>query len=694
MKLALALLAVLAFPALARAGDVTMVAREVALGPRALQTAPAPQRFNMVGVHWQGSGSVSYGAHLVAGGWGPWTDADADAGPDARSGEAARTRGWHDGGLTWTGAADRIAFRTRGRVKRLRAYYVWSPAGAAPGRTLATASQPELVSRFGWQANERIVRAKPSYAPSLRLAIVHHTVNANGYSRAQAAAIVRGIETYHVKGNGWNDIGYNFLIDRFGTVYEGRGGGVDRNVIGAHSLGFNTGSVGVALIGTYSRAAPTAAQKAALVKLLAWRLDVAHVDPLSFVSVRSAGNARFRAGAPVRLRAISGHRDTYFTDCPGNALYSQLPAIARAVAQTGLPKIYAPAAQLVEPGIVRFTARLSAAAPWTVTVRNRAGAVVGTGTGTGSKVDWTWDGSTLPKGAYGWTISAPGARPATGSIGGALPQQPLLSAVAAAPTVVAPAADGSGSSAHVTFTLGQAATVTVRLLDGSGLELVTLLQERREAGEQSFDWAAGGFADGRYRLAIRAEADGGKAASANLDLVVDRTLTGFAAASPALSPNGDGVLDTATFSFALAAQVPVRVEVRRDGAVVATLVSGTLGPGPQTVDWDGRDPTGATVPDGSYAVVATVTDGLGDVATALPLQVDTVAPVLTLVDPARLRFTLSEPATLTLLVNGATVAKIEPAGAFNVPPPKPGVQTVSAQARDAAGNLSATVSSP
>ena len=117
---------------------------------------------------------------------------------------------------------------------------------------------------------------------------------------------MRGIEVYHVKGNGWNDIGYNFLIDRFGTVYEGRAGGIDRNVIGAHSLGFNTGTVGVALIGNYSAVSPTSAEQDALVRLLAWRLDVAHVDPLSRVVDTSGGNAKFKAGKVVTLRGDLG----------------------------------------------------------------------------------------------------------------------------------------------------------------------------------------------------------------------------------------------------------------------------------------------------------------------------------------------------------------------------------------------------
>ena len=136
---------------------------------------------------------------------------------------------------------------------------------------------------------------------------------------------MRGIEVYHVQGNGWNDIGYNFLVDRFGTVYEGRGGGVERNVIGAHAEGFNTGTTGIALLGNYTSAARPHAQQNALVRLLAWRLDVAHVDPRSTVVYTSGGNAKFRAGKVVTLRAISGHRDTGPSECPGAGAYALLP---------------------------------------------------------------------------------------------------------------------------------------------------------------------------------------------------------------------------------------------------------------------------------------------------------------------------------------------------------------------------------
>ena len=138
----------------------------------------------------------------------------------------------------------------------LRAAFVRSPEVRIPLRAIASAGAPAIVPRSVWGADESIRRNAPQYGSPVRLAIVHHTAGPNDYSPSQAAAIMRGIQLYHVKSNGWNDIGYNFLVDRFGTVYEGRYGGIDRDVVGAHARGFNTGSVGVAVIGTFETAKP------------------------------------------------------------------------------------------------------------------------------------------------------------------------------------------------------------------------------------------------------------------------------------------------------------------------------------------------------------------------------------------------------------------------------------------------------
>ena len=107
-------------------------------------------------------------------------------------------------------------------------------------------------------------RAAPRYADAVRMVFVHHTDTPNGYAPGDVPAIIRSIYTYHVRSNGWNDIGYNFLVDAYGRVFEGRAGGIDRPVIGAHTEGFNTGSVGIAVIGNGSLAPLTAAARDAL----------------------------------------------------------------------------------------------------------------------------------------------------------------------------------------------------------------------------------------------------------------------------------------------------------------------------------------------------------------------------------------------------------------------------------------------
>ena len=218
----------------------------------------------------------------TSGAWGPWLDAAAEEEdqPDAGSREAAATRGWRVGNPTWVGPSNadpvpdhRAGCGSPGVVRP-------EPGAEDPAarRRLRRRAADRARAARGARTS-RSARATPSYAPAIRFASVHHTAGPNNYSPAQAAAIMRGIEVYHVKSNGWNDIGYNFLVDRYGTVYEGRFGGIDRNVIGAYARGFNTGSIGVAVIGTFSTSAIPAAAETSLEKLLAWRLDLAHVDP-------------------------------------------------------------------------------------------------------------------------------------------------------------------------------------------------------------------------------------------------------------------------------------------------------------------------------------------------------------------------------------------------------------------------------
>lgn len=589
-----AVLAALAAPGVARAGLVSM--HVVDVGGRALADAQ-PANFNMLAAKWTGSGTVLFRIRRH-GGWSSWQPAPSDD-------------------PAWTGAADRVQFRMDGRVSHLRAYELWSRVTKTATRSLSEASSPPIVMRSQWEADEKIVRAKPLIAKTLKLAIVHHTVSTNTYTPAQSAAIVRGIELYHVQGNGWNDIGYNFLIDRYGTIYEGRAGGITQNVIGAHSEGFNTATVGISLIGNFQTATPTPAMQAALVKLLAWRLDVAHVDPLSTVAYTSGGNSKFKAGKVVTLRAISGHRDTYLTECPGNAAYALLPAIARRVAATGLPKIYGPTVAGVLGGPIRFQARLSAASAWTVTVANVKGTTVAEGSGKGTLVDWTWS-APATKASYTWSISAPNARSATGTIGKATPPPPppaafTLTSVSISPSVSTPAADGTFTPASVAFTISGTAHVTAQVLDGNRSVIATPFDQNLPAGPASFALDPTALPDGRYTLALTATPPKGAPASATLPLVVDRTLTGVAVAAGA-----DG---TTELSFTLSQAVAVHVEVQQSGTVVAPLFDGPLGTGSHTLAWDGTDGAGNPLPPGAYTLVLVVTDALGKVEVALPVQV-------------------------------------------------------------------------
>src|SRR3954470_10025348 len=584
LVLSLAAIAVLAIPAFARAGTVALHVQEIPLGGgRSLAAAAPTLHFNMLALHWKGSGTVDYRVHRLHGRWSTWIVADADTAPDGGTGR------WRDGDLDWTGAADRAQFRRHGAVTRLRAYELWSRVTAAPVRHASGTGTPAIVPRSGWHANEEIVRARPLYAPAVRLMVVHHTAGATSYSRAQSAAIVRGIEVYHVQGNGWNDIGYNFLVDRFGTVYEGRGGGVERNVIGAHAEGFNTGTTGIALLGNYTSAVPPPAQQNALANLVAWRLDVAHVDPSSTVVYTSGGNAKFRSRKVVTLRAISGHRDTGPSECPGGRAYALLPGLAKRVALIGLPKLYSPTVIGRVGGAIRVQAPLSSSLAWTVAVVDRLGKPVAAGTGRGTRVDWTWP-SGGAKGGYTWTISAPGIRVATGTFGVVPPPPPpaalSLTNLLASPSVITPNADGSADTMTVSFTLGAAAQMYAQVIDAGGAPLLTLLNETRPAGANTFSWGARALPDGRYRLVVTARA-GGKTATKALDVIVDRTLAGLQESLPAISPTGDGINDRVTFSFALAQNVPVRLEIVKDGFAVATPLQGQLAVGPHVIDWDG-----------------------------------------------------------------------------------------------------------
>jgi hypothetical protein len=555
-------------------------------------------------------------------------------------------------------------------------------------RAFASAARPPVVLRAQWQADESLRREDPVTAPALRFAVVHHTAGPNTYSREQAPAVVRAIMAYHVRSNGWNDIGYNALVDRFGTVYEGRYGGLDRNIVGAHAKGFNTGSFGIAVLGELSSAEPAAATTAALARMLAWRLDLAHVDPLASVQAVSAGNERFPPGIPVLLRAISGHRDTGLTECPGSRLYAQLPGLARQVSAIGLPKIYDPLVTGAWGGSITLTARLSGPAPWTVTLTGPDGAVAATASGTGTTVTASWETAGLAPGAYAWAVEAPGATAATGTLDASAPTAALAFAgVKADPAVISPDGDGTLDTTAVTYRLSVAANVAATVVDALGAEVAVLEPPRwRRAGEHvlSFDGLA--LPDGAYGIRLDARASGGQVASATVAVAVSRTLGRPSLVSPAFTPNGDGRGDRLGIRFRLAGPAGVRVRILRQGAWVATPFTGSLEPGDQLLEWDGGR-VGGPIREGDYTAELEVTDAVATTSVSLPFVADWTPPRVRVVSVAPPRIRIAEPARLLVVVNGLwRRLDVQAAGVVRLPWVAR-IRTLRIVARDRAGNV-------
>ena len=362
-------------PALAHAWmpEPVQFTRAVSLGPAATAEIRTARRFDMAGLEWRGASGV-HAELRVRDGHGGWTRwAHSDAGHDGPDGARERRRGRTVGNPVWTGGRERIQIRLSRPVRGLRVRFVNTTGSAtsharertrarvarkgtfgAAGLPATNVGTPRIVRRSSWGASRCRPRTTPAYG-EVKAAYVHHTVSLNGYSASRSASMVLGICLFHRNGNGWNDIGYGFLVDRFGRVFEGRGGGVTAPVVGAHAGGFNGESTGIAVLGNYTSAAPPRAAMSSLARLLAWKLSLHGVPALGRVSVTSVGGpaARWRAGTRVKVNRISGHRDVDFTSCPGAALYRRLPALRRRVArlQGGISRlVQAPAAGEVPYG--------------------------------------------------------------------------------------------------------------------------------------------------------------------------------------------------------------------------------------------------------------------------------------------------------------------------------------------------------
>jgi hypothetical protein len=296
-------------------------------GPR-----PTPFPASHLGVRWEGSEDdpveLRFGGSV---GWEPWRRVEVahDLGDEERRIRLS--------GLVRAGGATRVQVRAGGGVRRPEVVVIDAVTGF-PAVASGRGGQPEIITRAQWGADESMRKGTPEFSPLSKL-VVHHTVTEN--DDPDPAATVRAVYAYHTRANGWNDIGYHFLVDSAGRVYEGRRArayrpgepptGEDysgRAVIGAHAKGVNAGSMGVAVLGNFTSAEPSEAAVEAVVRVLGWKASAHGID--AYGSSPYTGSD----GATRTFPNIAGHRDVGQTGCPGTRLHERLPDIRRRVAET------------------------------------------------------------------------------------------------------------------------------------------------------------------------------------------------------------------------------------------------------------------------------------------------------------------------------------------------------------------------
>ncbi|MEU1480088.1 peptidoglycan recognition protein [Streptomyces sp. NPDC005760] len=334
------------------------------------------KQFSLLGISWTGATKQLDGKAQVrtrsidTGAWTSWQDLETDADPVEDADERAGARGASE--PLWVGPSDGVEVQvvhedgttSAGLPSGLKVNLVDpgvtaaeaadaapdpaayaedvtpSPTATAPTTPTAPAStvpEPPIVSRADWGADESLSPDPSEYNADVKAVFVHHTAGSNDYTCAESASIVRAIYAYHTapapSGNGWNDLGYNFLVDKCGTIFEGRKGGVDQPVLGAHTYGWNRESTGIAVIGEYTATGASNAALTSVARIAAWKLGQYGVDPNSTVQLKAGATQKnlagtsFTSGESYTFDRVSGHRDGYATECPGNSLYAQLPTI-------------------------------------------------------------------------------------------------------------------------------------------------------------------------------------------------------------------------------------------------------------------------------------------------------------------------------------------------------------------------------
>ena len=346
-----------------RVVDIALADVPLVEADRAVARELTEQPATMVGVTWPADSDapeVQVQGLSLEGEWSPWIPLETAEDPETGEAAAGTEAGW-----TGEISALRIRAELDGEdvTESLVAHVITTSAAPAdeetpqltgPDATITQEEQsssmstmstmsttaaknpatprlgsgaPSFVSRATWGADESSVRATSS-ADRLKAVVIHHTAGTNSYTASQSAQLVRGIQAYHVGTLGWSDIGYNILVDKYGQVFEGRGGGLHRNIVGAHAYGFNTGSFGISVLGDYSSTTLPSAGRRAIAQIAGWKLLSTFQPAVTAKASWTPGTGtRFPAGQTVSLPRIMGHRDVNYTECPGLNLYRQFGTI-------------------------------------------------------------------------------------------------------------------------------------------------------------------------------------------------------------------------------------------------------------------------------------------------------------------------------------------------------------------------------
>jgi hypothetical protein len=389
--------------------------------------------FTLVGLTWQGqiSSETKFKVRVKeSGNWSTWFDfakadyhePDISDGADARFGTDPLLTGLADGvelkisgkleGLPKdlrmalinsevTSQDKAIAIESKSQFSKNGTKSMFGSSALPPGSVTTPSgtvvAKPKIVTRAEWGANEAWRDRVPKMGKTIKAGIVHHTASTNNYTAEQSPAQMRILYSYFTKTLKYADMGYNFLVDKYGTIYEGRNGCVYKTTKacdgtalpaqGAHTAGFNVDTFSISAIGNYDVLAPAnpAAMVDSISALMAWKLAPYGLDPnanTKIVSTDTSGSSKYRKGQEATLKVVSAHRDVGKTACPGRYFYPYMDEIRDRTAAILQPVIgnVQVAPNIVAPeqtDQIAITATVPTIATWSITVKDeKTGKVV------------------------------------------------------------------------------------------------------------------------------------------------------------------------------------------------------------------------------------------------------------------------------------------------------------------------------